>query len=81
LHVAKEAGVSFGIVSRVLNEDVYLAADVHPALTTLRQPLEKMGRVASQMLLKILRNPGARIDRVEHPAELIIRASCGPVKQ
>jgi LacI family transcriptional regulator len=61
-------------------DDIHQAADVHPALTTVRQPLEKMGRVASQMLLEILRNPGVRIDRIELPTELVIRDSCCKAK-
>ncbi|MGB7537194.1 MAG: LacI family DNA-binding transcriptional regulator [Anaerolineales bacterium] len=61
-------------------DDSRQASDLHPALTTVRQPLEKMGRVASQMLLEMLRNPGARIDRIELPAELVIRDSCSKVK-
>ncbi len=57
-------------------DDIHQASEVHPALTTIRQPLEKMGRVASQMLLEMLRNPGCKIDRVELPTELVIRDSC-----
>jgi LacI family transcriptional regulator len=62
-------------------DDIHQASEVHPALTTIRQPLEKMGRVATQMLLEMLRNPGGRIDRIELPTELVIRDSCRPVKQ
>jgi LacI family transcriptional regulator len=61
-------------------DDIHQAAEVHPALTTVRQPLEKMGRVASQMLLEMLSNPAARTDRIELPTELVIRESCGPVR-
>jgi LacI family transcriptional regulator len=60
-------------------DDIHQAAEVHPALTTVRQPLEKMGRVASQMLLEMLSNPGARIERIELPAELVKRDSCCPL--
>jgi LacI family transcriptional regulator len=57
-------------------DDIPQAAHVHPALTTVRQPLEQMGRVAAQMLLDFLNNPDARPRRIELPTELIIRDSC-----
>ena len=56
-------------------DDVPQAALVRPALTTVRQPLEQMGRVATQMLLGRLKNPEQEINRIELPTELIIRGS------
>jgi LacI family transcriptional regulator len=56
-------------------DDVSQAALVRPALTTVRQPLEEMGRVAAQMLLSRLKNPEQEIKRVELPTELIVRDS------
>jgi LacI family transcriptional regulator len=52
------------------------AALVHPPLTTVAQPLAKMGRVATQMLLDQLNDPGKPVRRVELPTELIVRGSC-----
>ena len=63
-------------ISVVGFDDIYLAAQVRPAITTVRQPLEKMGRVAAQMLLEIMRNPGSRKENIELPTELVIRDSC-----
>jgi LacI family transcriptional regulator len=57
-------------------DDIPQAAQLHPALTTVRQPLEQMGRVATQMLLDLLSHPDAQQKRVELPTELIIRDSC-----
>jgi LacI family transcriptional regulator len=57
-------------------DDIYLASQVRPAITTVRQPLEKMGRVGAQMLLEIMRNPGNRKDNLELPTDLVIRDSC-----
>ena len=62
-------------VSIVGFDDIPQAALVHPSLTTIRQPLEQMGRVATQMLLDMLKNPEREIDRVELPTELIARGS------
>jgi LacI family transcriptional regulator len=61
-------------------DDIPQAALVRPALTTVRQPLEQMGRVATQMLLDMLKNPGKEISRIELPTELIIRGSTSPQK-
>lgn len=53
---------------------------VRPALTTVSQPLEKMGRVATQMLLDLLKNPDQDSERIELPTELVVRESCRPVQ-
>ena len=62
-------------ISIVGFDDIPQAALVHPALTTVRQPLEQMGRVATQMLLDLLKNPEKTIDRMELPTELVVRGS------
>jgi len=54
-------------------DDIPQASLVRPALTTVRQPLEQMGRVATQMLLDVIKNPNLKINRMELPTELIIR--------
>jgi DNA-binding LacI/PurR family transcriptional regulator len=38
--------------------------------------LEKMGRVATQMLLDLLKHPDKEADRIELPTQLIVRDSC-----
>jgi len=68
-------------VSVVGFDDIYLSAQVRPAITTVRQPLEKMGRVAAQMLLEIMRNPEGKRERIELPTELVIRDSCQAVRE
>lgn len=62
-------------VSIVGFDDVPQAALVRPALTTVRQPLEQMGRVATQVLLDLLKNPLKQINRIELPTELVVRDS------
>ncbi len=59
-------------------DDIPQAQNVRPALTTVRQPLEKMGRVATQTLLDLLKDPQKDVTRLELPTELIIRDSCKP---
>jgi LacI family transcriptional regulator len=59
-------------------DDIPQAAMIRPALTTVNQPLEKMGRVATQMLLDLLHHPDKKADRIELPTQLEIRDSCKP---
>ncbi|MGD0174495.1 MAG: LacI family DNA-binding transcriptional regulator [Anaerolineales bacterium] len=63
-------------ISIVGFDDIPQSAVVRPALTTVNQPLEKMGRVATQMLLDLLRQPDKEVGRIELPTELVIRDSC-----
>lgn len=67
-----------GDVSIVGFDDIPQAALIRPALTTVNQPLEKMGRVATQMLLDLLKHPENKFERIELPTELIVRDSCLP---
>jgi LacI family transcriptional regulator len=66
-------------VSVVGFDDVRNAADAHPPLTTVRQPLAEMGATAVGMLLDILNGQTLPSDRVELPTHLIVRESCAPV--
>jgi LacI family transcriptional regulator len=61
-------------------DDIPQAAMVRPALTTVRQPLEQMGRVATQMLIDILADSEKETDQMKLPTELIIRGSVQPPK-
>lgn len=82
MRALKEAGLSVpGDVSVIGFDDILSAAFQVPSLTTIRQPLEKMGQVASQVLL----------DRIEHPdrdqpaeivmgPKLMVRESTGPAR-
>jgi LacI family transcriptional regulator len=61
-------------VSVVGFDDLWFAADLGPALTTVRLPLEEMGARAMELVL----SPGeAHPRRIHVPAELIVRSSTG----
>jgi LacI family transcriptional regulator len=62
-------------------DDAPLAIHVHPALTTVRQPLIEVGRNAARLLLKYVEQPDRPLERVTLPTELIIRDSCQPPMQ
>ncbi len=56
-------------------DDLPAAAWVSPPLTTVRQPLADMGRVAAEMLGDLIEGIPLRSQRVELSTELIIRES------
>jgi len=67
-------------ISIVGFDDIPQARQVRPTLTTVRQPLEHMGRVATQILMGILADPDKKVSRIELPTELIVRDSTLPLK-
>src|ERR1017187_1408603 len=61
-------------------DDINAAAFTLPRLTTFNQPLEEMGRVATQSLLNRIHNTVPPPDEITVEPELMIRESTGPVK-
>jgi DNA-binding LacI/PurR family transcriptional regulator len=59
-------------------DDMPFAARLTPALTTVRQPLREMGRVATKMLLRLIAGEPLDSVRVELATPLIVRASSAP---
>lgn len=60
-------------------DDIPLASQIWPPLTTVRQPLDRMARLAGDILIRRL---GGGTPHHRHPmvdSELVIRASTGPV--
>jgi len=60
-------------------DDISQAAFTNPRLTTVRQPLEQMGRQAVSLLLEKIRNPDRPPRRITLTTELVIRDSCQPL--
>lgn len=58
-------------------DDAPLAATITPALTTVRQPTQRTGAVATEVLLDIIYHPETPIQSHLLPTELIVRSSCG----
>ncbi len=61
-------------------DDIPQSSIIHPALTTVRQPLRNMGSIAVQLLLDVLKTPSAPFKRIELPTGLVVRESCQPPK-
>jgi signal transduction histidine kinase len=57
-------------------DDLALARHVHPPLTTVRQPLERMGEAAIENLLRQMAGEGVPA-RLDLPVQLVRRSSCG----
>lgn len=57
-------------------DDSYGATLVSPALTTVRQPLVEMGRIAARTLVRLIEAKPLDSARVELPCTLVIRESC-----
>jgi LacI family transcriptional regulator len=76
LAALRERGVAVpDQISVVGFDDIPLAADITPALTTVRVPMIEMGARAMTLALE----PSDAELRVEHlPTEVIVRASSGP---
>ncbi|MBZ5602080.1 MAG: LacI family transcriptional regulator [Acidobacteriia bacterium] len=58
-------------------DDLFLASYTEPPLTTVRQPKHEMGRMATEILLRILAGEDSDA-RTEVKGELIVRASTAP---
>ncbi len=80
---AMDAVREFGLripddISIIGFDDVPQASLIYPKLTTVRQPLEEMGRVAVKLLLAQIEDQSHLPQRVTLATQLIIRDSCGP---
>jgi LacI family transcriptional regulator len=64
-------------------DDIPVAAALEPALTTVRQPITRLGAMAADLLLHLLENSPvtqAPAHRIILPARLIVRDSCGALQ-
>jgi LacI family transcriptional regulator len=59
-------------------DDLPQAAQMFPALTTVRQPLHEMGKIAARMLLSLLDGRPLLLQNMQIPTELIVRGTTAP---
>ena len=67
-------------VSVIGFDDIKAAAYTLPRLTTIRQPLDEIGRIATQSLLNLIHGTLAPHAEIAVEPELIVRESTGPVR-
>lgn len=65
-------------ISVVGFDDIPPAAQCHPPLTTVRQPMQQMGRAAVNTLLALMAGLDAASPQIVLPTELVLRQSSGP---
>ncbi|MGW3343631.1 LacI family DNA-binding transcriptional regulator [Nonomuraea rubra] len=79
LRAAAERGLSVpGDLSVAGFDDIDISRAASPALTTVRQPLEEMGRMAVTLLMRLLSRHTLEALHVSLGTELIVRGSTGP---
>jgi LacI family transcriptional regulator len=59
-------------------DDIPLARQVCPPLTTVRQPIYELATTAMSLLTEQMTSGNASLNQVELPTELVIRHSTGP---
>jgi LacI family transcriptional regulator len=59
-------------------DDVMYSSQMSPPLTTVRQPLVEIGRMATNMLLRLIEGDAQEATHVELSTSLVIRESCAP---
>ncbi|MGD9100369.1 MAG: LacI family DNA-binding transcriptional regulator [Anaerolineae bacterium] len=65
-------------VSVIGVDDIPLSSYFDPPLTTLRQPLEELGRRVARVLIETIQNPKRSPEQLLIQARLVERASCAP---
>jgi len=65
-------------ISVVGFDDIPGAAYANPGLTTVRQPLQRMGKIAAQCVIDQIERVAEYVPEIAIEPELIVRASSGP---
>ena len=82
ISVLREAGLRVPAdVSVVGFDDIQSAAFQNPPLTTVRQPLRKMGQTAAEVLLRRIANSNSISSPITIQPELVVRGTTGPVSR
>ena len=67
-------------VSVVGYDDSALMNCTEPPLTTVRQPIEPMGRMVIELLVSQMAGGTVTLDELRFEPELVVRGSTGPVR-
>jgi LacI family transcriptional regulator len=60
-------------------DDIDISRVTQPMLTTVRQPLQEMGRMAVTLLMRLIDHHELEALHVELATDLVVRGSTGPV--
>jgi DNA-binding LacI/PurR family transcriptional regulator len=78
IDVLSAAGVEVPQQVAVTGFDGILAGRLsRPTLSTIRQPMEEMGRAAVDVLIKQMTTPDNAPEQLQMPASVVLRESCG----
>lgn len=81
IYAAQEIGLSVpNDVALVGYDDRDFTGFVRPALTTIQMPCEKLGQIAADSLLRLIKGEMEVIKPTLVQGELVVRQSCGMVK-
>ena len=81
LRAAQELGLRVPVDLSITGfDDIDISNATHPTLTTVRQPLQEMGRMAVTLLMRILDGHDLQTLHVTLATELVIRESTGRVR-
>jgi LacI family transcriptional regulator len=62
-------------------DDVMYTAQMAPPLTTIHQPLQEIGKMAANMLLRLIAGQQLESHHVELSTSLVVRESCAPPRE
>lgn len=80
MHALLAAGLRIPAdISVVGFDDLYISQYLDPPLTTIRQPMRQLGRLAMETLIGILSGTRSR-HHIKVPGELVVRGSTAPPK-
>ena len=76
--VLHEAGIKVGTGFPVIGfDDVLLARHITPTLTTVRQPMQELGREAARRVVSLIQGHELELLQTQLDTELVVRHSCG----
>lgn len=79
MSAAQERGLVVGKDLSITGFDnIPMAEHSHPPLTTVDQPIYKIGSIVCEMLIKHIRGEAQEVEQVLLTPSLVIRQSCGP---
>ncbi len=78
LQAAQEAGLRVPEDLSIIGfDDVDVAAQATPSLTTIRQPIREKGKVAAHLLTDLINERISTPQHIMLPTQLVVRQSCG----